>query len=113
MILSYVRWAREVTRNLEPFVEEDLDTAIDLTCREIQKRNVALKSMFSCYVMALLSVGISIVSAWMLIDVSGNPGNGESILVAVLGILLGIGCLVVSIIYIRLKRKMPNQDFFQ
>ncbi|MFH0959901.1 MAG: hypothetical protein V1897_14490 [Pseudomonadota bacterium] len=113
IILSYVRWAKKVTRNLEPFVEEDLDTAIHLPCGEIQKRTAALRSMFYYYVIALLSAGMSIVSAWMLIDVSGNPGNGESVLVAVLGILLGIGGLVVSIIYIRLKRKMPNQDFFQ
>jgi hypothetical protein len=48
----------------------------------------------------------------MLVDVSGNPGNSESLLAAVLGILLGVAGLVVSIIYIRIKRRMPKQDFF-
>lgn len=52
------------------------------------------------------------LTGWMLVDVSGNPGNSESLLAAVLGILLGVAGLVVSIIYIRIKRRMPKQDFF-
>lgn len=114
IIFFYMRWAKRIVRNLELFTGQDLDTQHPPSYWEGQKRYAVLRSMFFYICAAISSLCLAVMGAiWLSITYGQWSTNPTDAFWGFVCFFVAIGGLIVCIIHMRLKMKMPNQDFFK
>jgi hypothetical protein len=106
LIIGYTRWARGVTRNLPLFDVTALDPATAPNFQEGVQRNILFMSTFSLYAVCAITVFGAALGGWIWVT---YPDDWK-IALPLIGICLLGTALVLNAI--RLKRRIPKQDFF-
>jgi hypothetical protein len=105
LVIAYIGWAKKVTKDLPLFDGQGLDPTNAPSYEESVQRNLVWQSTFTLYACFFFSIAAFMVGVYSNIT---DPQNWQMWLVT---IFFGVATVALPFA-IRIKRKMPKQDFF-